>query len=92
MARRVRKITPSFLKKMIMREARRLRLETLETGVTDPEKVKAVEVDADEYAESLESDIDYVKALKIHERRLARKMKKIQEAKAKLRRRIARKI
>ena len=80
MARRVRKITPSFLKKMIVDEAKKLRLETLETGVTDVEKVEAEEVDADEYADSLEKDIDHVKALQIHERRLSRKLKAIREA------------
>ena len=92
MARRVRKITPSFLKKMIVDEAKKLRLETLETGVTDVEKVEAEEVDADEYADSLEKDIDHVKALQIHERRLSRKLKAIREAKRLLQRRISKKL
>jgi len=92
MAKRVRKITPNFLKKIIVQEARKLHLETLETGVTDPEKVKAEEVDADEFADSLAKDIDHIKVLKIKERRLRANLKKIQEAKAKLRRRIQKRI
>ncbi len=92
MSKRVRKITPDLLKKIIVQEARKLKLETLETGVTDPEKVDAEEVDASEYADSLEQDIDYIKALKITERRLIKKIKKIREAKQRLAKKIVRKI
>jgi hypothetical protein len=92
MSQRVRKITPNFLKKVIMEEARKLRLETLETGVTEPEKVKADEVEADEMADTLAKDIDHIKALKIHEARLVKKLKAIQEAKSKLRKRISKQI
>ena len=88
MAKRVRKITPKFLKKIIVDEARKLRVETLESG----EKIEAEEVDADEYADSLEKDIDHIKALKIQERRLIRKIKQIREAKHRLVRRVARRV
>ena len=92
MAKRVRRITPNFLKKIIIEEARKLRLETLETGVTDPEKVKAEETDADEFADSLAKDIDHIKDLKIKENRLRKNLKKIQAIKSQLRRRIQKRI
>ena len=94
MAKRVKRMTPNVLKRMIVQEARKLRLEVLETGEDDPEKVakKAPEVDADEYADSIEQDIDWMKALKIHERLLTKKLRKLREAKKKIRRRITRNI
>ncbi len=77
---------------MILEEAENLKLETLEQGKDDPEKVDAEEVDAGELAGSLEKDIDYMKALKIHEKRLMRRVKQIREARNILRRRVAKKI
>jgi hypothetical protein len=79
---------------MIVQEARKLRKEVLETGKEDPEKVAAAteEVDADEYADSIEQDIDWIKALKIHERRLIRKLNEVRKAKRKIGRRITGKI
>jgi len=95
MSRRVRKLTANSLKRMIQEEARKLQVETsdpIAAGVEKIEKVKAEEVDADELAGSLEKDIDYIKALKIHEARLMSKIKKIKEAKNLLSKRIADKI
>ena len=92
MSRRVKKLTPRSLKAMIMEEARKIQLETLEQGKEDSEKVVADEVDAGELAGSLEKDIDYVKALKIQEQKLTAKLRKIQEAKNLLRKRISKKI
>ena len=92
MSKRVRRITPNFLKKVIREEARKLQTETsdpIASGVDDAEKVEAEEVDAAEYAGSLEKDIDHIKALKIHERRLIRKIAKIREAKRLLANRVA---
>ena len=66
---RVKKLTPRMLKKMVLQEKRRLR-ETLEQGKDDAAKVDAEEADADEQAETLEKDIDYIKVLKIEERKL----------------------
>lgn len=83
MATPVKKITPALLKKMIVEEAAKLR-ETLEMGKEHPSKVKPEEVDADEYSDSLEKHVDYIKALKIHEQKLLRKLKQIREAKEKL--------
>jgi hypothetical protein len=93
MAKRVRKITPSFLKKVIMDEARKLQRETVSPGELTPiEKVNVEEVDADEYATALEKDLDHIKALKITERKLIQKIRQIREVKLKLRRRITRRI
>jgi hypothetical protein len=93
MAKRVRKITPSFLKKVIREEARRLRHESVTGGELEPiEKVEAEEVDADEYAGSLEKDLDHIKVLKIQERKLIRTINKIREAKSFLTKRIAKRV
>ncbi len=94
MARRIRKLTPRMLRRMVLQERRRLRetSDPVAAGVEDPEKVSAEEVDADELAGSLEKDIDYLKALKIHERRLRSKLKRVSEAKGKLKRRLINKI
>ena len=95
MAKRVRKITPAFLKKVIKEEAKKLQLETsdpIEAGVEDPAKVAAEETDADKLAGSLAKDLDHIKALKIHERRLGKKIKQIREAKKLLADRIAKRV
>ena len=95
MSKRVRKLTTTSLKKMIKEEAKNLRLETsdpIAAGIEDPEKIDAEEVDADDLAGSLEKDIDYIKALKIHERKLVRRLKRIKEAKVFLSKRITKRI
>ncbi len=95
MSRRVRKLTPSTLKKMIQEEAKKIQLETsdpIAAGVEAPEKVSAEETDADELAGSLEKDIDHLKVLKIHETKLVNKLKRLREAKNKLRKRITKSI
>ena len=88
MSRRVKKLTPSRLREMIIEEAGKIR-ETLEQGKDDVAKVDSDEVEASDFAGSLEKDIDYMKALKIHEARLMRRVKQIKEAKQVLRKRIA---
>ena len=92
--RKTRKLTPSVLRRIVLEEKARL-METsdpIAAGVEDIEKVSADEVDAAAYAGSLEKDIDYIKALKIHERKLKKQLKRIQEAKSKLKKRVVRKI
>lgn len=92
-AKKTVKLTPALLRRMVIQEARKLRkaglLETLETGVTDPEKVKAEEVDADEYAGTLEKDIDHIKALKIQEQKLEQRLRRIRNAKRAVIKRLA---
>ncbi len=95
MSKRVRKLTTTSLKKMIKQEAKNLRLETsdpIAAGIEDPEKISAEEVDADDLAGSLEKDIDYIKALKIHERKLINRLKRLREAKTFLSKRITKRI
>jgi len=72
------KLTPDLLKRIIEEEVAK--------GFGDMEDVekragKTEETDADEMAGSLEKHIDYVKALKVEEARLTRRLKKIREVK-----------
>ena len=87
MAQRVRKITPEILKKIIVQEARKLQMEAAQEDADHPSDVDAKETDADEFADSLEHKVDYMKALDIHEQRLRAKLAKVQEAKRKVSRR-----
>ena len=92
---RIRRLTPNMLRKMVLEEKRRLQKETSDpvaAGDDHPEDVEAAETDADEYAEPLEKDIDFIKALKIQERKLKNRLNKISEAKKKLRRRVIKRL
>jgi hypothetical protein len=93
--RRARKLTPTVLRRIVLQEKRRMMRETSDpvaAGIEDPEKVDAEEVDAADQADTLEKDIDHMKALKVHERKLKLKLKKIQEAKRRVRNRVVRKL
>jgi len=94
MSRRVRKLTPATLKRMIQQEARKIQKEVSDPVAKggDIEKVKADETEAEDLAGTLEKDIDYIKALKIHEAKLVKKLERIKEAKTALRKRIAKRI
>ena len=89
--RRVRKLTPNLLRRIVMEERRRVLRENdpIVQGIDDPEKVDAEEVDADEYADTLEKDLDHLKALKIQESRLRKQLGRISTAKKILVRRLA---
>jgi len=89
--RKTMKLTPSLLRRIVLEERRKLS-ETLETGVTDPEDVDAEEVDASDQAQTLAHDVDYLKALKIAERKLVKRVRKIREAKVRLKKRIVKKL
>ena len=76
------------LRRFVIRESEKL------TGELDPvEDVSAEEVDADGYADTLESDIDMYKAMKIKEARLRRRYRKMMSEARKVRKnkRIAKK-
>ena len=93
--RRARKLTPAVLRRIVLEEKRRMMRETSDpvaAGIEDPEKVDAEEVDAADQADTLEKDIDHMKALKVHERKLKLKLKQIQEAKKRIRNRVVRKL
>jgi hypothetical protein len=53
-------------------------------------KNDAEETDADEYADSLEQHIDFMKALKIEEARLSKRLAKISEQKQQIMKKIKR--
>mgnify|MGYP003349453471 CR=1 FL=1 len=78
------KLTNDLLKKIIMEEVAKF------GAVRDVEDVKADEIDADEHGsdKALEKKIDYMKALKIEENRLRRRLEKVVET----RRRLARNL
>ena len=88
---RRRRLTPTLLKKIVLEEKSRMQ-EVLETGVEDSEKVNAEEVPASDQADSIEQDIDWMKALKIKEAKLRKRLKRISEVKTKLRKRVIRKL
>ena len=65
-------MSTSQLRRFVIRESEKL------TGKVEPvEDVSAEEVDADGYADTLESDIDMYKAMKIKEARLRRAYRKM---------------
>ena len=69
---RAKQMTPAQLRRFVMEEAAKL------SGELEPvEKVKADEVDADGYADTLEHDLDIYKAMKIKEARIKRQHRKI---------------
>ena len=74
------------LKKLVREELSHLSEQDLSGELEDVEKFASdvPETDAAEYADSLEQNIDFMKALKIQEKRLVKKLKRIQEAKSKL--------
>lgn len=88
---RRRRLTPALLRKIVLEEKNRMQ-EVLETGVEDSEKVSAEEVPASDQADSIEQDIDWMKALKIKEAKLRKRLKRISEVKTKLRKRVIRKL
>ena len=92
---RSRKLTPIMLRKMVLQEKSRIMRETsdpIEAGVEEPEKVDADEVDADDQANTLAKDIDHIKALKIEERRLYRRLVRINETKKRIKKRLLKKL
>lgn len=86
-----KKLTPSILRDMILNEKKRLD-ETLETGNTETEKTKADETEASDFAKTIIKDVDWMKTLSIQEGKLRKELKKVQEAKQKLRARIMKKV
>ena len=81
MSRKIRKLTPAILRKIVMQESFSGELEPIE-------KVEAEEVDAGELADSLEKDIDHAKVLKLEESRLRNRLRKVQSARKKIAKRI----
>jgi len=74
------KLTSQLLKKIIAEEVAKF------GDMGDVEDVKADEVAADEHGsdKTLEKKIDYIKALKIEESRLRRRLKKVVETRTRV--------
>jgi hypothetical protein len=84
----VTKLTSALLKKIVREEASKF------GGEEDTEEraKDTVETDADEYADALEKHLDYVKALKIEENRIIKRLSKIRETRQRVLRKIVTKV
>ena len=87
-----RKMYSRKLRNFVLAEVKKLQEAELSGELEDVSTASAEEKDASEYADSLEQDIDFMKALNIQEKRLVKKLRQIHEAKNKLRTRVLRKI
>ena len=76
---RVKKLTHDRLRQLVLEEKRKL-------------NVTADEVDAKNMANTLAKNVDYLKALKIHEAKLTKKLKKVLAEKAKVKKSIMREL
>ena len=92
MSRRVKRLTPRMLRRLVLEEKAKMLKESdpIEAGIDDPAKADAEEVAAGDEADTIAKDIDIMAALKIEEGKLKRKLRKVNEAKKKLRGRIVR--
>ena len=79
------KLTSKLLKRIIMEEVNKFGAEAVEDHADAAEELEADELGSDK---ALEKKIDYVKALKIEENRLRRRLEKIVET----RRRVVRSL
>lgn len=86
---RRRRLTNDILRKLVKEERKKLN-ETLELGLKHPEEVakRTKEVDADKYASTLEDCVNHYKLMKLKEAKLQRELKRIQETKRRLKRRL----
>ena len=88
----LKKLTPKMLRSLVLEEKKRM-LEKLGDEVPAEKAAKETEeVDADDMADSIEQDIDWMKALKIKETKLRRQLRRVNEAKRKIRRRVAKRL
>ena len=78
------RLTRDLLKKIILKEVAKFMAEKS----TEDAAKEADEVDADEYADTLENPHNYYKALGLEEARLEKRLKRIKETKAALKRKI----
>ena len=84
-------LTPALLRKIVLEEKAKIVRENAKysdpimSGKDDPADVDVPEVDAEDFADTLANKIDYIKALKIKEARLARSLRRIQEEKRRVR-------
>jgi hypothetical protein len=91
MSKKYRKLTPDLLRKIVLLEKKKMS-ESLEQGVEDIEKVDAEETPAKDLADSIEQDIDWMKALKIQERKIVRKLTEVRKAQRRVRAKLKKKL
>ena len=86
---KVIKVTPELIKEMVREERQRMN-ETLELKASHPSQVikKVKEVEASDFADSLSKCMNYYQACKIKESKMIEELKRLQEVKKELRRRI----
>ena len=73
--RKTVKLTPMLLKKIVTEEVAKFGdMKSTEDAAKETE-----EVDADEFADTLEKKVDFMKALKIEESKLAKRLTSIRE-------------
>ena len=72
MSRRVKRLTPSMLRRLVLEEKAKMLRESdpIEAGIDDVAKVDADEVKAGDEADTIAKDIDIMAALKIEEGKL----------------------
>ena len=80
---RIKKLTPDVLRKLVVQEALSGELEPVEN-------VEADEVEASDQAQALEKHIDHAKVLKLEEERVTKRLRKIQEARRRVHKKILR--
>ncbi len=84
---KVVKLTPNMLKKIIKEEYAKIVSEAEKLEPVDSKK--AEEIEADEYADSLENHVDFYKMNKVKEARLLKQLKLVREQNARIRSKIA---
>ncbi len=87
-----KRLTKRNLRAFVLSEAEKLQKEALAKKIEDVSKTKADEYEAGDEAGTIEKDIDFIKALNIHEKRVLKKLKMIREHKKRLKKNLLRKL
>lgn len=82
------RLTPELLRRIVLEEASKMKFGKMRT--TKDAAKETEEVDADEFADSLENQVNYAKALKLEEARLRKRLKRIAETRGNIARTISR--
>ena len=90
---RKKKLTPAVIRRLVRDERAKLN-ETLELNLKHPSEAakKTREVDATKYADTLSKCMNYYQMCKLKEARLVEELKKVQEAKRELKKRLLKNI
>ena len=90
---RQKRLTPAVIRKLVREERARLN-ETLEMKLKHPSEApkRTREVDATKYADTLAQCMDYYQMCKLKESKLIEELKKLQEVKRELKKRLLKDI